>query len=233
VLFSNDQVAAFIGKHFEPCWEMVRPVPIVRIDFGNGTVITRTLHGNIASYVCTADGQVLDIVPGIYDVPGYLDALDQLRILAQTAGAGTAAQRADQLAAYHNRQAAALQRNDAPPRLVDPRLLRLHVPKRAIESPLEGLVARKRADAPAAQPKLDSADDLANWKALAEDTAINEKVRRLHIHEKLARAGAVKPAQVTKWLYKEVLHADLDDPYLGLGSVLFASYPFAREDGMK
>jgi hypothetical protein len=27
-----------------------------------------------------------------------------------------------------------------------------------------------------------------------------------------------------------VLHADLDDPYLGLGKSLFANYPFAAED---
>ena len=39
-----------------------------------------------------------------------------------------------------------------------------------------------------------------------------------------------QPAALTKWLYKEVLHADLDDPYLGLGPALFASYPFAKED---
>jgi hypothetical protein len=31
-------------------------------------------------------------------------------------------------------------------------------------------------------------------------------------------------------MYKEVLNADLDDPYLGLGRVLFANYPFAKED---
>jgi hypothetical protein len=36
---------------------------------------------------------------------------------------------------------------------------------------------------------------------------------------------------VTKLVYKEVLHVDLDDPYLGLGEVLFATYPFAKEDG--
>ena len=33
--------------------------------------MTRTLHGNIATYVCTADGQVLDILPGIYAADAY------------------------------------------------------------------------------------------------------------------------------------------------------------------
>ena len=40
----------------------------------------------------------------------------------------------------------------------------------------------------------------------------------------------VKPEKMTRPIYKEVLHADLDDPYLGLGEVLFAKYLFAKED---
>jgi hypothetical protein len=73
VLFSNKNVADFINGSFEPAWEMVRAVPIVRIDFGNGNVVTRTLNGNIATYVCTADGIALDAVPGIYNAEGYTD----------------------------------------------------------------------------------------------------------------------------------------------------------------
>jgi len=61
---------------------------------------------------------------------------------------------------------------------------------------------------------------------LAADTEQNELSRRLQSHEALAKSGMVRPAEVTKWVYKEVLHADLDDPYLGLGNLLFASYPF-------
>ena len=43
-------------------------------------------------------------------------------------------------------------------------------------------------------------------------------------------SGSIQPKDVTKQLYKEILHADLDDPYLGLGQTLFAGYPFAKED---
>ncbi|MDH3718724.1 MAG: hypothetical protein OES79_11450, partial [Planctomycetota bacterium] len=74
--------------------------------------------------------------------------------------------------------------------------------------------------------KLDTRQQLARWDLLAEDTRINERVRRLAIHRYLARCGTVSPSDVTRWLYREVLHADLDDPYLGLGKTLFASYPF-------
>jgi hypothetical protein len=77
---------------------------------------------------------------------------------------------------------------------------------------------------------LQSSADLAIWKALIEDTRINDTIRRLQIHEILAASRSVQPKDVTKRLYKDILHADLDDPYLGLGPTLFAGYPFSRED---
>ena len=60
MLFSDESVASFVNANFEPAWESVRPVPLVHIDFGNGQVLTRTLHGNILTSVCTAEGLVLD-----------------------------------------------------------------------------------------------------------------------------------------------------------------------------
>ena len=50
---------------------------------------------------------------------------------------------------------------------------------------------------------------------------------------RVAGSGAVPPGQMTKWLYKSVLHSDLDDPHLGLGEFLFARYPFAKEESRK
>jgi hypothetical protein len=79
-------------------------------------------------------------------------------------------------------------------------------------------------------PPTPPAEKLAGWKELAEDTRINETIRRRVVHEKLAAAGRAEPKDVTKWLYKEVLKADLDDPYLGLGDILNRQYPFAAED---
>lgn len=70
---------------------------------------------------------------------------------------------------------------------------------------------------------------LADWAPLAEDTWRNETERRLTIHERLAEAGAIRPQQIKRWLYKEVLHADLDDPYLGLGDALIGDDVFGEE----
>jgi hypothetical protein len=232
VLFSNEDVATFINRNFEAVWESVRPVPIVRVDFGNGTVLTRTLHGNIATYVCNAQGQVLDILPGIYEPQSYLQALGQFRLLhnyvvrAKEKGAL-------RLKEYHEGQMQALKDHQAPPQFVNS----AGMTKASIErSLLAVLVPAKQAPGAVTAAKksgsrpLQSSADVALWKALTEDTRINDTVRRVQVHEILAASGSIQPKDVTKRLYKEILHADLDDPYLGLGQTLFAGYPFAKED---
>jgi hypothetical protein len=57
-------------------------------------------------------------------------------------------------------------------------------------------------------------------RLLEEDTRRNETTRRLQIHEMLASATPIGPAELTRRVYREVLHADLDDPYLGLSDLL-------------
>jgi hypothetical protein len=63
-------------------------------------------------------------------------------------------------------------------------------------------------------------------EVLKEDARHNENVRRRQIHSLLA-AGAYRPEQIVKRIYKDVLHADLDDPYLGLGDTLLVDHLFA------
>ena len=81
MLFSDEAVARFLNDNFEPVWQSVRPVPIVTIDFGNGTKVTRTLHGNVATLICTADGEVLDALPGIYAPQAFVERLEELKTL--------------------------------------------------------------------------------------------------------------------------------------------------------
>ena len=240
MLFSNDQVAQFINLNFEATWEMVREVPIVRIDFGSGNVLTRTLHGNILTSICTADGKTLDALPGIYNPQGYLDQLDQFRLLAQTCNHVAAQGRDTWVKDYHRRQAGLLAANQPVERFIDLKKM-VPVGKMIIERPTERLLAGVPVNPPNGRPMANpnpavpvaNAEELAGWKALAEDTQLNETTRRRQIHELLAKEGLVPPAQVLKPIYKDVLHADLDDPYLGLGKVLFESYPFAQEDAKR
>jgi hypothetical protein len=239
VLFSNNQVAYFISANFEPVWESVRAVPLVHVDFGNGIKVTRSLHGNIATSVCTADGAVLDILPGIYEPRTYLERLRQFRLLenyvAQARQQGTAE---GVLCSYHQKQAEALRKRQDPDRFVNV----APISKRAIEGGIKAVLlpAGQRSgllDGLDRSPRLDSkehalstVEELAAWKALAQDTQLNETTRRVQIHDLLAKAGLARPEKVLKPLYKDVLHADLDDPYLGLGGVLFADYPFTKEE---
>ncbi|HJT77006.1 MAG TPA: hypothetical protein VJ739_07355, partial [Gemmataceae bacterium] len=165
------------------------------------------------------------------------ERLTQLALLARYVERRPPVQRAVVLRAYHLEQADALRRGLTPEQFI----VRVRAPamtKRAIERPVEIVlgppVPQKDADTSMqrkeAEPRLEDREDVAHWKALAEDTRLNESARRLRIHELLAAAGLVRPEKVTRPIYKDVLHADLDDPYLGLGKVLFATYPFAQED---
>lgn len=236
MLFSNAQVAGCINRWFEPVWESIRPVPILRLDFGNGNVVTRTLNGNIATYVCTPEGQVLDVLPGIYTASAYLQQLDQFRLLANYVSRKDDAVKksgAAKLREYHEARAAALHKGEAGPRFVN----MADLSKRVIEGGVKAVLVSApesarpaRASAPEPAPKFDSKRDGSDWAALVKDTEINETVRRRQIHEQLAKAGQVRPKDVTKWVYREVLHADLDDPYLGLGKLLFDSYVFSEEE---
>jgi hypothetical protein len=234
VLFSKETVAQFINANFEPVWESVRPVPMVHIDFGNGTVLTRTLHGNILTSVCDAEGNVLDGLPGIYAEKEYLHQLYQLHLLARYIRNHPAAKRAQTLCAYHQRQAEALKNNQRPEEFAMNRKAE-PITKRAIERPVEIILAAAEpiADEPKETPNLPAREDVASWKELAEDTRLNETTRRCQIHDLLADAGMVQPAKVTRPIYKDVLHADLDDPYLGLGKALFETYPFGREEARR
>jgi hypothetical protein len=252
VLFSNDQVVNLIHQHFEPAWEMVRPVPMVRIDFGDNRVVTRTLHGNIATYVCAPDGYVVDILPGIYVPMPYMNALDRVRQFAARVfpnRENAPADRHTQVQQYHRQQITNIQAAVAA----------MNVPiidrgKGRLEMPVERLIAAPGINGPngrspnggtpnagtaahqiaaqlreqdqararaAALGRPPQGISLATWHALGEDTHLNETQRRTEIHRKFADLEPVRPEQIKNWLYKQILNADLEDPYLGLGGILF------------
>jgi hypothetical protein len=220
VLFSNEQVATVINEQFEPAWASLRPVPRVTIDFGDGTVVKRTLHGNVATYICTPDGIVRDILPGIYEPKTYVRELSRLADEVRSS-----LRSRDGIETYwgkfHRLQADLLADALNPPaREAVSRGASIF----ASERPTRRAIRGERVPMPIAS----SAASLSD--ALSEDTKINQTTRRLKIHERLAKSGPVTPDAISKWLYREVLGTDLDDPYLGLKEMLFKDYPFAEED---
>jgi hypothetical protein len=74
-------------------------------------------------------------------------------------------------------------------------------------------------------PNLNDRQSVADWRGLTSETLFNDVFRRQQIHRKLISADYT-PSQITNWLYKEVMHTDINDPYLGLGKTLSSTYPF-------
>lgn len=66
MLLSDPEISRLINEKFVPCWDSVRPVPRVTIDFGNGKSLVRTLAGNTVISICLPDGRPIDALPGVY-----------------------------------------------------------------------------------------------------------------------------------------------------------------------
>lgn len=89
-LFQDPEFRAFAEREAIPAWEMVRPVPKVTIDFGNGKQVVRTVRGNAVMYLLNADGKVFDVFPGVYTKADFLSAVRE-SIARMAKGDGTAA----------------------------------------------------------------------------------------------------------------------------------------------
>jgi hypothetical protein len=105
-LYANAQVSRFLADHFVLHWSSERPVPIARIDFGDGRVLERTLAGNSAHYVLDAQGRPVDVLPGLYSPALFLDALARSEPVARRAAALRGPARADLITAFHRRESA-------------------------------------------------------------------------------------------------------------------------------
>ena len=231
MLFSDENVANEINNRFEPVWVSVREVPTVTIDFGKGHKITRTLHGNVASYVLTADGIIVDILPGLYDPEQYIAQLDQLwwihHYMPETRNPAVF------LADYHGKQLDSIKTSGKSMQVrpfADMSKMAIEISTKTILFPPGSRMIRTKLPATVVDhPDFSKPGELARWRKLVEDTEINEKERRGSVHAMLIAHPGAKPDDVTKQLYREVLHADIDDPYLGLGDMLFKDYPFTED----
>jgi hypothetical protein len=224
VLFSQPELAAFISETFEPAWTTLRPAPQVTIDFGEGRVVRRTLHGNVLTWICDSEGRALDAVPGIATLEAYRARLEEALALDALLARTPESRRDAEFRARHARRAAGR------PLTVDLSDLRLAVSKFAIEAPVERAITQPAALLPISasnQAGTPRPSGVSRADLLA-DTKLNEEVRDRVVHEILAAAGRVPPAELTKRVFRDALGVDLDDPYLGLSKTLFESYPFDR-----
>lgn len=199
MLFSNPEVSTFVRENFVAAWEGVRPVPVAEIDFGNGRTLKRTLNGNIATYVCKPDGRVVDVIPGLNSPEAYLRDLRHALNLSLASVRGDAV-----ITAYHKENQTRPVRYERNPAAM--------MSKSGIEFPVK--VAFKLETNPGTEPAT------AEGRHLAADTEYNRAHRKPIVHRILSEK-IWRPAELTKRLYKEALHCDLDDPYLGLVAKAF------------
>jgi hypothetical protein len=82
-------------------WSSERPVPVVTVDFGDGRKLQRTVTGNSAHYMMTADGTVVDVLPGLYGAKPFAAWLDEVGRVARQVSEMPAARRDATVRAFH------------------------------------------------------------------------------------------------------------------------------------
>lgn len=100
-LYANAELSQWLRDHFVLHWSSERPVPKLTIDFGDGRTIATTIAGNSAHYVLDADGNVLDIVPGLMTPKAFRHELEPVVALADDLAGAGAEDRARLLEAHH------------------------------------------------------------------------------------------------------------------------------------
>lgn len=100
-LYANAELSRWLRDTFVLHWSTERPVPKLTIDFGDGRRIATTIAGNSAHYVLDADGQVLDILPGLMTPKAFRHELEPVAELAEELDGASAADRARLLEEHH------------------------------------------------------------------------------------------------------------------------------------
>jgi hypothetical protein len=82
-LYGNATVSAYLRDHVVLHWSSERPVPVARIDFGDGRVLERTIAGNSAHYVLDSAGRPVDVLPGLYTPEAFIAQLGRAVAVAR------------------------------------------------------------------------------------------------------------------------------------------------------
>ena len=176
-LYANQEVSAFLREQFVLYWSSERPVPRVTIDYGDGRRLERTTTGNSAHYVLDQDGNVLDVLPGLYAPTVFRRELEGSLTLVTRVGGASDEARARLIADFHRERAEAARRDW---QLVSDRL-RLPLAQLRVEPPAQTeLVAAQRrtmtkamvelkdlnAFAPELAPETVPENQVALWSAI-------------------------------------------------------------------
>jgi hypothetical protein len=110
-LYANHDVSLFLRERFILYWSSERPVPRVTIDYGDGRRLERTTTGNSAHYILDEEGNVLDVLPGLYAPTAFLRELEGSVALAERVRGKSDDERAQLIVDYHKEHMMAAQRD--------------------------------------------------------------------------------------------------------------------------
>ena len=103
-LYPAAEVSRRMRENFILHWSSERPVPVVTVDYGDGRKLQRTVTGNSAHYLMTSDGEVVDVLPGLYGAKPFAAWLDEAGGMAKRVAAMTASDRVAAVKTYHVRE---------------------------------------------------------------------------------------------------------------------------------
>lgn len=123
-LFKDPAFKKLISQDVIPAWEMVRAVPKITVDLGDGKKVTRTVRGNAVMYLLNPDGKVMDAYPGVYTPEDFMPAVQE--------SISMSAKSPDEINAWHTENGR------------DVRMLRATLSKGGVESPVLNLAGARR-----------------------------------------------------------------------------------------
>jgi hypothetical protein len=107
LLYANAEVSRLLRDHFVLVWTSERAVPTITIDFGDGRKLEQTTTGNSAHFVMDADGNILDVLPGLYAPVAFRRELTRSLALADKVRDATDDERTEAIVEYHRAASAA------------------------------------------------------------------------------------------------------------------------------
>jgi hypothetical protein len=110
-LYANQDVSRFLRERFILYWSSERPVPRVTIDYGDGRALETTTTGNSAHYILDENGNVLDVLPGLYAPTAFRRELEVGLALVARVRDTSDVERAKLLVTYHEQRVIAAQRD--------------------------------------------------------------------------------------------------------------------------
>jgi len=245
LLYPDARVSAFLREHYVLHWKMVRPVPKVTIDFGDGRVLKRTITGNSIHYVLDDEGRPIDAIPGMVAPQPFLAFISAAEALAKELASLPPTKRESSLKQWHRERLEQtlasweddLRKLDRQAKLVStnadlragqlerasefrwPALAALHRPEFAL-GPVAHLPTALEASEIAATKALSETPLLRQLRflntAVAEDSVRNEYQLHRRIHEWLSARQYVDVEKLNAHVYPELFLMPLDDPWYGL-----------------